>query len=274
MTMRLQRALSRAGIASRRKAEELIVAGRVTVNGNVAQLGMNVVPDNDDIRVDGRRIEMAIKPVWIVLNKPPGFITTRHDPSGRRSVFELVDDVPGLTYVGRLDYLTEGLLLLTNDGDGAHALTHPSSGVERTYVAVVRGDAAQAAKIARKGVQLDDGMVYPSHIAVRPSAHRRRSEFEITLKEGKNREVRRICEALGLSIETLTRISFGPVRLGSLPSGASRPLSKREELVIESIRNESLRRKPRSARPAARKAASRPGQQPNGKGRRKNTTRQ
>jgi 23S rRNA pseudouridine2605 synthase len=129
--MRLQRALARAGIASRRHSEELIAAGRVTVNGKAAQIGQSVEPDRDDIRVDGKRVKVASETVWIALNKPSGVMTTRSDPEGRQTVFDLVDDVPGLTYVGRLDYLTEGLLLLTNDGGAANQLTHPRYEIER-----------------------------------------------------------------------------------------------------------------------------------------------
>ncbi|HMI46548.1 MAG TPA: pseudouridine synthase, partial [Gemmatimonadaceae bacterium] len=124
--MRIQRALARAGIASRRAAEELVAAGRVRINGTVAQTGQSVDPSRDKITVDGKSIGAPAALTWIVLNKPTGVLTTRSDPGGRRTVFDLVADVPGLTYVGRLDYMTEGVLLLTTDGDAAHKLTHPS----------------------------------------------------------------------------------------------------------------------------------------------------
>src|SRR5688572_20318634 len=186
--MRVQRALARAGVASRRHSEELIAAGRVSVNGRVALIGQSVDPERDDIRVDGKIIRPPAAPVWIVLHKPAGVMTTRSDPQGRKTVFDLVEDVPGLTYVGRLDYLTEGVLLLTNDGGAAHALTHPSGEVERTYIAVVEGDAESAARRAQRGVELEDGVVEPVAVAA-SFIGRGRWEFEITITEGRKREV-------------------------------------------------------------------------------------
>lgn len=233
--MRIHRALARAGIASRRRAEELVAAGRVRVDGRVARIGESVDPDTNRITVDGEQV--AAPPgdeAWIVLNKPPGFVTSRRDPQGRHTVFELVADRPGLTYVGRLDYLTEGVLLFTTDGAAAHRLTHPSSEVERTYVATVRGNAKAAAIEARRGVELEDGPVYPSDAQSRPIGNRR-SEFEVTIAEGRTREVRRLCEALGLEVERLVRTRFGPVKLGSLPPGKTRPLTAKERRAIEAI---------------------------------------
>src|SRR3954464_13011218 len=189
-TMRIQRALARAGVASRRAAEELVAAGRVRINGQVAQTGQSVDPERDEILVDGKPIARPAAPRWIVLNKPTGVLTTRSDPGGRRTVFDIIDDVPGLTYVGRLDYMTEGVLLLTTDGDAAHKLTHPSSEVERTYVATVRGDGAVAARAAMKGVQLEDGLVLPKDVVTRRLG-RGQWELEIVIAEGRTREVRR-----------------------------------------------------------------------------------
>jgi len=233
--VRVQRLLARAGIASRRKADELVAAGRVTVNGATALVGQTVDPIRDVVAVDGKPIKAPTLPVWFVLNKPAGVLTTRKDPGGRRTVFDLVEDRPGLTYVGRLDYMTEGVLLLTTDGDAAHALTHPSSEVERTYVAVVRGDAPAAARVARRGVELEDGMVFPRHVVASPMTGRRQYEFEITVAEGRNREVRRICEALGLEVERLVRVAFGPVQLRDLPTGATRALTRRELEAITAL---------------------------------------
>jgi 23S rRNA pseudouridine2605 synthase len=226
-TMRIQRALARAGVASRRKAEELVAAGRVKVNGAVAVTGQPVDPSRDSIVVDDRPLAPPKLAQWLVLNKPAGVMTTKSDPDGRRTVFDYVPDIPGLTYVGRLDYLTEGVLLLTTDGEAAHRLSHPSSEVERTYVATVIGKADEAVYEARAGVELDDGPVHPRRVEARKLG-RDRWEFEVTITEGRKREVRRLCAALGLGVERLVRISFGPVRLGDLASGATRKLTPKE----------------------------------------------
>lgn len=225
--MRIQRALARAGVASRRHAEELIAAGRVRVNGVVARTGQIVDPVRDAIVVDGKAVGAPPRATWLVLNKPAGVMTTRSDPQGRRTVFDLVADVPGLTYVGRLDYLTEGVLLLTTDGAAANRLTHPSHEVERTYVATVLGDGEAAARAARRGVELADGFVQPRAVEAR-HVGRSRWELEITITEGRTREVRRLCDALDLQVERLVRVRFGPVSLGGLASGKSRPLTAKE----------------------------------------------
>jgi 23S rRNA pseudouridine2605 synthase len=233
-SMRIQRALARAGVLSRRKAEELVANGRVTVNGALAQVGQTVDPDRDIIKVDGERIGAAAPNEWFVLHKPAGVITSRHDPEGRRTVFDLAPARPGLTYVGRLDFLTEGVLLLTTDGAAAHRLTHPSHEVERTYVASVLGDGDIAVERARHGVELEDGIVRPKRITGERIG-RGRWELTITISEGRNREVRRLCEALGVQVDRLVRVKFGPVELGDLAPGKVRSLTKAERAALEKL---------------------------------------
>jgi 23S rRNA pseudouridine2605 synthase len=233
--MRIHRALARAGIASRRRAEALVLEGRVQVDGHVAHIGQVIDPERQTIVVDGAPIGAAPAVAhWLVLNKPAGYVTSRSDPQKRPTVFELVDHVAGLIYVGRLDYMTEGVLLFTTDGDAAHWLTHPSREVERTYVATVRGDARVAAVKARAGVELEDGPVYPRDVHTR-AVGAGRSELELTITEGRTREVRRLCAAMNLDLERLVRIRFGPVKLGTLPSGKTRPLNARERAAITEL---------------------------------------
>ena len=233
-SMRIQRALARAGILSRRKAEELVANGRVTVNGQPAQVGQSVDPDHDVIKVDGERIGAPAPTEWFVLHKPAGVITSKHDPEGRRTVFDLVPARPGLTYVGRLDFLTEGVLLLTTDGAAAHRLTHPSREVERTYIASVLGEGDLAAEEMRNGVELEDGVVRPRKV-VAHKVGRGRWDLTITIAEGRNREVRRLCEAVGLEVDRLVRIRFGPVELGDLAAGKVRSLTKPERAALDRI---------------------------------------
>ncbi len=233
--MRVQRALARAGLTSRREADQAVADGRVTVNGVVALIGQLVDPARDRIALDGQSVSTVVtKHRWIVLHKPPGVMTTKSDPNGRRTVFDLVERVPGLVYVGRLDFMTEGVLLLTTDGRAANALTHPSNEVERTYLATVRGDATSAARIARQGVELEDGVVVPRDVSAYAMGLRRWG-FELTIAEGKTHEVRRICDALGLEVEKLVRTRFGPIQLGGLPLGETRAVTANEMAVLEAL---------------------------------------
>jgi 23S rRNA pseudouridine2605 synthase len=235
--MRVQRALARAGIASRRAADALVAAGRVQVNGIVAGVGQTVDPERDQITIDGATIPRPASATWFVLNKPAGVLTTTRDETGagRQTVFDLVPVSlrrPGLTYVGRLDFMTEGLLLFTTDGDLANRLTHPSHTVPRTYVATVQGNAMAAARELRHGVELEDGLMRPSEVSAR-SIGNRRWELELTIAEGRTREVRRACEMLGLRVERLVRTQFGPITLGELTSGAARALTPLERRRLE-----------------------------------------
>ena len=229
--MRLQRALARAGVASRRAAEELIEAGRVRVDGAVATLGMKVDPDRQTITVGGRRI--ALKPRrWLAFHKPLGVVTTAVDEAGRRSVLDFLPDPAGLTYVGRLDVMTTGLLLLTTDGEAVHRLTHPKYRVPRRYTALVHGrPIAEVEKAVRERVVIEGRPVQPSDVRVRPG-HEGRCIVDLTLVEGRNRIVRRWAEALGLKVERLARLSYGPVRLDDLKPGEYRPLTPREEAAL------------------------------------------
>lgn len=226
--MRLQRALARAGIASRRAAEELIEAGRVRVDGKVASLGMKVDPDIQKVTVGGKAIP-RLEQRWLAFHKPMGVVTTADDEEGRRTVFDFVRDVRGLTYVGRLDVNTTGLLLLTTDGDAVHRLTHPRYRIPRSYVALVHGrPTAEIEAAMNRPVSIDGRPVSATRLRVRPGKDGR-SILDLTLIEGRNRIVRRWAEAIGLKVERLARLSYGPVRLGDLPVGTSRPLLPAEE---------------------------------------------
>jgi 23S rRNA pseudouridine2605 synthase len=229
--MRLQRALARAGVASRRAAEELIEAGKVRVDGKVAALGSKVDPDRQRITVSGKAVHVAERR-WLAFHKPLGVVTTASDEEGRRTVFDFVPDARGLTYVGRLDVMTTGLLLLTTDGDAVHRLTHPRYHVPRRYTALVHGrSTAEVAAAVRQRVVVDGRAVEPAEVRVRPGKEGR-SIIDLTLQEGRNRVVRRWCEALGLKVDRLARLSYGPVRLGDLPPGRFRPLTPAEERAL------------------------------------------
>jgi 23S rRNA pseudouridine2605 synthase len=229
--MRLQRALARAGIASRRAAEELITEGRVRVDGEIATLGMKVDPDRQKITVSGRLIHQ-VEQRWLAFHKPMGVVTTASDEEGRRTVFDFIKDPRGLTYVGRLDVNTTGLLLLTTDGEAVHRLTHPSYRIPRSYTSLVHGKPAPEIEAAvRQRVLVDGKAVVPVRVRVRPGKEGR-SILDVTLHEGRNRIVRNWCEAMGIKVDRLARISYGPVRLGELPVGTTRALLPQEEDAI------------------------------------------
>lgn len=229
--MRLQRALARAGIASRRAAEKLIVEGRVRVDGKVAELGSKVDPDRQAITVSGRKVRVQPRR-WLAFNKPLGVVTTADDEEGRRTVFDFIPDAAGLTYVGRLDVMTTGLLLLTTDGEAVHRLTHPKYRIPRRYSVLVHGRApGEIASAAQQKVKVDEREVVTQRVQVKPG-NEGRSIIDVTLAEGRNRVVRKWCEAMGLKVERLARLSYGPVRLGDLPAGRYRPLTPNEETAI------------------------------------------
>lgn len=229
--MRLQRALARAGIASRRAAEELIREGRVRVDGKVAELGSKVDPDRQRITVGGKAVQV-VQRRWLAFHKPLGVVTTASDEEGRRTVLEFIKDPAGLTYVGRLDVMTTGLLLLTTDGEAVHRLTHPKYRVPRRYTALVHGRAAaELERLVREKVVVDGRPVLAQDVRVRPGKEGR-CILDVTLTEGRNRIVRKWCEEMGLKVERLARLSYGPVRLGDLPVGRSRPLTPREEAAL------------------------------------------
>ena len=221
---RLQKSLARAGFGSRRACEILIAAGRVTVDGQVAVLGRRVDPEVAEIRVDGTLAPTAPSLVYFLLNKPAGVVTTADDPQGRPTVLSLVPAATRIFPIGRLDMNTEGLLLLTNDGRLAHLVTHPSSGIDKEYLVRVAGDPSPGSiRKLREGIELDDGVTAPAQVS-------RVSEgvLRIVIHEGRNRQVRRMCAAIGHEVIRLVRTRIGPIQDPTLAPGASRALSVAE----------------------------------------------
>lgn len=228
--VRLQKLLAQSGVASRRKCEELMLAGHVVVDGEVVtRLGTKVDPRTAVIRVDGKRLPPVSEKVYLVLNKPRGVVSTMSDPEGRRTLSDLVADRPErLFHVGRLDTDTSGLLLLTNDGDFAHRMAHPSFEVDKTYVAEVDGEVyRRTIKRLLEGVTLDDGPVTVSKARI-VEATPAKSIVELVIHEGRNRIVRRLLDHVGHPVRRLTRTAIGPVALGRLPSGGLRDLTREE----------------------------------------------
>jgi 23S rRNA pseudouridine2605 synthase len=230
MLERLQKIISAAGITSRRAAEDLILEGRVRVNGKVvSELGSKADPGKDHIKVDGKLINPRQPQTYIMLNKPPGYVTTMSDPEKRPTVQDLLKGVRIRVYpVGRLDFNTEGMLLLTNDGDFAHLVTHPSHELPKTYLVKVKGqlDDATLEKLA-KGVYLDDGKTAPAKIR-KVRKEEANSWIEIAIHEGRKRQVRRMMDRVGHSVIRLKRVKIGPLSLGDLPVGAYRHLIAEE----------------------------------------------
>lgn len=229
---RLQKVLAHAGLGSRRAMEELIAAGRVKVNGRRAVLGARIDPDKDEVEVDGSRVPLEQDLVHYMLNKPVGVVSTASDPEGRQTVVDLLD-LPGRIWpVGRLDTDSEGLLIVTNDGDLTHRLTHPRYEVPKTYLAEVKGTAgARAIKQLIAGVELEDGVTKRAKVSLL-EATRGGTLLEITITEGRNRQVRRMCEAVGHPVKRLVRTTLGPLHLGRLKPGTFRKLSLEEVRVL------------------------------------------
>ncbi|MSY75963.1 MAG: pseudouridine synthase [Actinobacteria bacterium] len=229
---RLQKVLALRGWGSRRVCEDMIAEGRVTVNGEVAVLGRRVDAEVDTVEVDGVQIGLRPDLVYYLLNKPVGVITTASDPQGRPTVTELVPDEPRVFSVGRLDADTEGLLLLTNDGELANRIAHPSHGVEKEYLAYVNGNVpGKVLHRLREGIELEDGITAPAKASqLSPGLLR------ITIHEGRNRQVRRMCEAVGFPVQRLVRVRIGPLRDSSLAPGEWRELTLDEvRQVVESV---------------------------------------
>jgi 23S rRNA pseudouridine2605 synthase len=229
MLTRLQKILATAGIASRRKSEELILSGRVRINGKVIrELGTKADAERDSIEVDGRLL-VAERPTTILLNKPRGVVCTAHDPEGRETVVDLVPKIRERLYpVGRLDFATSGALLLTNDGELSYRLTHPKYGVEKTYLVKIRGKVSDSIIDKwRKGVDIGDAVTKPAEV-FRVEEEPNYTWLSVTIREGRNRQIRRMGEATGLDISKLKRVSFAGLTVENIPVGKYRELTSRE----------------------------------------------
>jgi pseudouridine synthase len=251
---RLQKILSQAGIASRRASERMMLDGRVTVNGaTVRELGTKADPARDDIRVDGSRVKIAEHHRYVLLNKPRGYVTTRSDPERRKTVIDLLRGVKEYVYpVGRLDYESEGLLLLMNDGDLAARLTHPSHGIARVYEAKVLGipDAHDLDRLQR-GMVIERQRMRAAEVTLLPvKRDAAGATLVITLREGRNRQVRNMCDAIGHPVDHLKRVAIGPIRDSRLKVGFWRDLTARE---IERLRKSAAQTPPSGAARAQHK---------------------
>lgn len=230
MKERLQKLISSAGLASRRAAEELIKQGRVKVNGETASLGMSADPELDDIRVNGKRLRISGTRVYIMLNKPRGYVTTLSDEKGRKTVAELVKGAGRRLYpVGRLDLNSEGLLIMTDDGEAANALMHPSHEVGKTYRVTVSGREPEAAVRELEALREVDGEpIRPAQVSFAGETGEGKYMLDVTIHEGRNRQVRKMCAAAGLEVRRLVRIAEGELSLGCLQTGKWRHLTSEE----------------------------------------------
>ena len=236
MKERLQKLLSGAGLCSRREAEKWILAGRVTVNGSTAGLGDGADLDTDTVCVDGKPVGRRTPSVTVLLNKPAGYVTTMHDEQGRKTVAELVRDVGVRVYpVGRLDLNSCGALLMTSDGETARVMTHPSHEVDKVYHVTVRGDLERGLPVLRESAVLDGVRTRPAKVRVlRENPYG--TVLEITIHEGRNRQIRRLCEAAELTVTRLCRVAVGEIRLGDLAPGKWRRLTPQELSYLEGVK--------------------------------------
>jgi pseudouridine synthase len=237
MMTRLQKILARAGIASRRGAEELIRTGHVRVNGAIrSELGTRADPASDDIRVDGKRVRLPSESLLLIGHKPAGVVTSMGDPQGRPNIQTIWPKLPrGVFPVGRLDFNSTGLLLLTNDGDLAHRLLHPSHGVVKTYwVKIASAPSERSLQRLREGVRLEDGKTAPARVRLLRTLEKK-AWIEISIHEGRSHQVRRMCDAVGILVDKLKRTAFGPLKLAGLPPGGLRPLTAREAGEVRKV---------------------------------------
>ncbi len=232
--IRLQKYLAESGVASRRASEQLILQGRVKINGETAAVGMSVDPSTDEITLDGKPVNRAEQIITVMLHKPKGVVSTSDDPQGRKTVQDYVRDIPARLYnVGRLDINSEGLILMTNDGELAHRMTHPKFSVEKTYYAICDGKLlpSEIASLVN-GVSLEDGVTAPARVSHVRATKTGDTSFLIAIHEGKNRQIRRMLEAVGHRTLRLKRESFGPLSLGDMKPGETRRLTDEELLAL------------------------------------------
>lgn len=235
--MRLQKYMAHCGVASRRKCEEMIRDGKVAVNGVIIQdMGLKIDPEKDEVLVNGKKISIEIKYVYIMLNKPPGYVTTTKDPYNRPTVMELIGQIPERIYpVGRLDFESEGLLLLTNDGNIAFQLTHPSHQIDKEYIVRVKGcpNVHDIDKL-RRGIDIGGFITSPAKVHF-ISSNDQNALFRIIIREGKNRQIRRMFDAIGHPVLYLKRVRIGNIKLGNLKSGEWRYLTGKEIRILKEL---------------------------------------